>query len=183
MISKVYRFFFDYKRQLFSKLRIIHLKNKYPKLQIKGNSYIGKNCQIICEDGGELCLDNVYINDGTLLRSCKGAEIRINSSYIGMNCVIAATSKIIIEAHCEIAEMVVIRDQNHIHKMDDTPISKHGFKASPITIGKNVWIGAKATVLEGVNIGKNSVVGAHALVNKSVDPGTINVGIPAKKLI
>ena len=52
----------------------------------------------------------------------------------------------------------------------------------PIHIGKNVWIGAHATILGGVTIGDNAIVGAGAVVTKDVEPNTIVVGNPAKKL-
>lgn len=51
---------------------------------------------------------------------------------------------------------------------------------APISIGKNVWIGAGATILQGVTIGDNAVVAAGAAVSKSVDPGVIVGGVPAK---
>ena len=53
---------------------------------------------------------------------------------------------------------------------------------APIHIGKNVWIGANATVLAGVNIGDGAVVAAGAVVTKDVEPNTIVGGVPAKLL-
>ncbi|WP_125707448.1 sugar O-acetyltransferase [Companilactobacillus zhongbaensis] len=52
----------------------------------------------------------------------------------------------------------------------------------PITIGKNVWIGASSTILPGVTIGDNAVVGAGSVVTKDVAANTIVVGTPARKL-
>lgn len=45
------------------------------------------------------------------------------------------------------------------------------------TIGDNVTIGAKASILGGVFIGSNSVIGAHALVLGSAPDGSFLVGI------
>ncbi|MEZ3485540.1 MAG: hypothetical protein K1W22_02795 [Lachnospiraceae bacterium] len=50
----------------------------------------------------------------------------------------------------------------------------------PIHIGKNVWIGANATILAGVSIGENAVVAAGAVVTKDVPDGVVVGGIPAK---
>ncbi len=50
---------------------------------------------------------------------------------------------------------------------------------APIVIGKNVWIGSNATILQGVSIGDNAIVAAGAVVTKDVAPDTIVGGIPA----
>ena len=52
----------------------------------------------------------------------------------------------------------------------------------PVHIGKNVWIGAKVTILPGVNIGDNAVIGAGSVVTKDVKANTVVVGNPAKEL-
>lgn len=49
-----------------------------------------------------------------------------------------------------------------------------------VTIGNDVWIGDRVTILSGVNIGDGAVIGACALVNKDVAPYTIVGGVPAK---
>ena len=51
------------------------------------------------------------------------------------------------------------------------------FKA--IEIGDNAWIGAGATILQGVKVGKGAVVCAGAVVTHDIPPFTIVGGIPA----
>lgn len=53
---------------------------------------------------------------------------------------------------------------------------------APIKIGKRVWIGSNATVLQGVTIGDWSVVAAGAVVTRDVPPMTVVGGVPAKIL-
>ena len=60
------------------------------------------------------------------------------------------------------------------------PEDRHGNYIAPITLGKNVWIGSNATILQGVTIGDNAVVAAGAVVSKNVEPGVIVGGVPAK---
>lgn len=52
--------------------------------------------------------------------------------------------------------------------------------ASPVTIGKSVWIGSGATILPGVTIGDRAVIAAGAVVTKDVPEGTVVAGVPAK---
>ncbi|MDR4938368.1 DapH/DapD/GlmU-related protein [Rossellomorea marisflavi] len=52
--------------------------------------------------------------------------------------------------------------------------------ASPVTIGKSVWIGSGATILPGVTIGDRAVVAAGAVVTKDVPERTVVAGVPAK---
>ncbi|MEG1834969.1 MAG: sugar O-acetyltransferase [Oscillospiraceae bacterium] len=52
----------------------------------------------------------------------------------------------------------------------------------PVHIGNNVWIGAGAIILPGVNIGDNSVIGAGSVVTKDIPENVVAVGNPCKVL-
>ena len=52
----------------------------------------------------------------------------------------------------------------------------------PVHIGKNAWIGARATILPGVTVGENSIVAGGAVVTKDVEANVIVGGNPAKVL-
>ncbi|GAB1621129.1 sugar O-acetyltransferase [Agarivorans albus] len=52
----------------------------------------------------------------------------------------------------------------------------------PITIGRNVWIGANSVVLPGISIGENSVIGAGSVVTKDIPANVVAVGNPCKVL-
>mgnify|MGYP000665090158 CR=1 FL=1 len=54
--------------------------------------------------------------------------------------------------------------------------------AAPIVVGRNVWIGAGATILQGVTIGADSVVAAGAVVARDVPPATLVGGVPARTI-
>lgn len=57
---------------------------------------------------------------------------------------------------------------------------KNIIKVGEIKIGKHCFIGARSTILPGVEIGDNSIVGACSLVTKSIPPGEVWGGVPAK---
>jgi maltose O-acetyltransferase len=55
-------------------------------------------------------------------------------------------------------------------------------KFGKITIGENCFIGDSTIVLPNVSIGSNSIVGAGSVVTKSVPPGTVVAGNPARRV-
>lgn len=61
-------------------------------------------------------------------------------------------------------------------------IEGHPKTKGDIVIGSDVWIGEGAVIMGGVTIGDGAVVGAHAVVTKDVEPYSVVVGIPAKKV-
>ncbi len=75
-----------------------------------------------------------------------------------------------------IGHNVVLATLNH----DFAPDKRSTMHPAPITINKNVWLGANVTVVPGVTIGENAVVAAGAVVTKDVPPQTVVGGVPAK---
>lgn len=51
-----------------------------------------------------------------------------------------------------------------------------------IYFGRHVLIGTGCTVLPGVCIAEGTSVGAMSLINKSLDPWSVYIGIPARKI-
>lgn len=59
---------------------------------------------------------------------------------------------------------------------DDLPLK------GDTVIGNDVWIGQNAVILPGVHIGDGAIIGASSVVGSDVEPYTIVVGNPAKRL-
>lgn len=51
-----------------------------------------------------------------------------------------------------------------------------------VIIGRGAHIGTNATIRENINIGEFAIVGSGSVVLKDIEPNTIYVGNPAKKL-
>jgi acetyltransferase-like isoleucine patch superfamily enzyme len=51
-----------------------------------------------------------------------------------------------------------------------------------VTIGNDVWIGARAIILSGVTVGDGAVIGAGAVVPRDVPPYAVAAGNPARVL-
>lgn len=73
-----------------------------------------------------------------------------------------------------------ILSQNHIIPENRERIFGAGHKREKVVIGNDVWIGANAIVLPGVEIGEGAIVAAGSVVTKDVPPYAIVAGVPAK---
>ena len=106
-----------------------------------------------------------------------GKNIMVGKNvFINSGCCFQDQGGIIIGDGTLIGHQTVLATLNH----DLNPERRGSMNAAPIIIGKNVWIGAHATVLAGVTIGDNAVVAAGAVVNKDVPADTVVAGVPAK---
>lgn len=66
------------------------------------------------------------------------------------------------------------------HSLD--PSRRGNMIPAPIHIGKNVWVGANATICKGVSIGDGAVIAAGAVVTTDVPQNTVYGGVPAKMI-
>lgn len=99
--------------------------------------------------------------------------------FIGAASEIDVALSVTIGAHTLLAPGVFITD--HVHNTArDKRIDEQGIRSAAVTIGADVWLGARSIVLPGVTIGDGAVVGAGAVVTKNVEPYTIVAGVPAR---
>jgi acetyltransferase-like isoleucine patch superfamily enzyme len=131
------------------------------RIKLGRNLYLYRELYFETQQSGTVSIgDNVVISRGTH---------------------IVAFARVDIGANTMIGEYVSVRDANHKYG-DGSPLRNSGYAASPIEIGKNVWLGRGVTVLGGVRIGDNAVVGANAVVTRDVAEGAIVAGVPARPL-
>ncbi len=116
----------------------------------------------------------------------KGAEFEWqceigNNSGIGINAIIGG--KTIIGENVMMGRECIVICRNHSFSRTDIPMIQQGFEESTtITIGNDVWIGDRVTILPGVSIGNGCIVAAGAVVTKSFPDYCIIGGVPAKVL-
>jgi len=109
----------------------------------------------------------------------RGAVVTIGDRTIfNSGCWLGAIEGLQIGSECLFAPMVTITDGNHRFGQSDLPIWAQGFENRDVKIGNDVWVGAKATVIN--SIGDSSVIGANAVVTRAVPAGSVAVGIPAR---
>ena len=106
-----------------------------------------------------------------------GKNIQVGKNvFINACCHFQDHGGVTIGDDCQIGHNVVFATLNH----GLTPEDRKTTYPAPIVLGKNVWIGSNATILQGVTIGDNAIVAAGAVVTKDVAANTIVGGVPAK---
>ncbi|MEO6520451.1 MAG: DapH/DapD/GlmU-related protein [Mucilaginibacter sp.] len=155
----------------------------YNDIIIGSNVYIEDDAKIRVRDGGRINIgDGCEILDGVLI-STYGGDITIgNNCSINPYTMIFGTGGVKIGNNVLIAAQCMVVPVNHNFSRRDIPISEQGHNAKGIIIEDDVWIGHGCSILDGVTIGTGSIIAAGSVVNKSVEPFSINGGVPAKRL-
>lgn len=177
----------------FALKRLRFLQGKRDRIIISGfpgNLILGKNVTI--EDGAVIELGLipgkgvVRIGDNTSIRRYAILSSHGGDISIGSNCgvqsfsVLYGLGGLAIGDWTRIATHTVIVPANHIFDDPSLEIKKQGLREKGIKIGRDVWIGANSSILDGVTIGSGAVVGAGSVVTKDVPCHAIVVGSPAK---
>lgn len=167
-----------------------NFKIRAPHRFLSGNFFnIGNNVSIDALVKDKIIFGyNCSIKDGVII---SGAGVISNFGqglYVGNNVGISENSLIFIRGIILIGNDTIIGpgvkiiSENHKFSDKKNPIRNQGVSRIGIIIGKNVWIGAGAIILDGVTIGDGAVIAAGAVVNKSVESSQVVGGIPAKLL-
>lgn len=111
---------------------------------------------------------------------------------IGSNCHFGAFNHITAINSIEIGDNlltgknVTITDNSHgstdFEHLSVEPILRPLVSKGPVKIGKNVWIGDKATILPNVTIGDGAVIAANAVVTKDIPAYCVAAGNPARTI-
>ena len=129
-------------------------------LHIADHSFIGESCYIKCFGGQIEIGRDVSINSKSFINGCGGVTIGDNTR-IGTQSIIIASN----------------------HKFDDPNVLvKDAITKQGVQLGENIWLGARVTVLDGVQIANDTVIGACSLVTKPLTESGVYVGVPAKKI-
>lgn len=120
---------------------------------------------------------SVFISRGTRIiyndKRRKGQLTMDKYSWVGVDCVLDITKNIIIGEYVQIAPRAMVFTHDSSRDIKNP-------KCGDVIIWDNVYIGAGAIILHGIQIGKNAIVAAGAVVTKDVDANIIVGGVPAK---
>jgi acetyltransferase-like isoleucine patch superfamily enzyme len=108
-----------------------------------------------------------------------GIEIGDNSA-IGAYSFLGGQGGIRIGQNVIMGPKVCIFSENHEFDQLEVPIRMQPTSRKGVVIEDNCWIGANATIVDGVTIHSGSVVAAGGVVTKDVASGLVVGGVPAK---
>ena len=126
---------------------------------------------------------NLVVFSHVTIDTPKAIEMGKNVA-INYGCIIDASDggEIIIGDNVSMGPYCVLRAANHVFTNPNIPIREQGHEPGKIILEDDVWLGANVIVLPNVKIGRGSVIGAGAVVTKEIEPYSIAVGVPAKKI-
>jgi acetyltransferase-like isoleucine patch superfamily enzyme len=154
------------------RIRYPHFRVNFFEIGKGGHLDIGPDAQI--HFGHGVHFDFSFVGD------FYGKVTLGNGVMFQHNSHVSVHEQLTIGDHSLFGEYVSIHDENHIVTEGSEPIVDHGFVTKPVTIGRNVWVGAKATILSGVTIGDNVIIGANAVVTRDIPAYTMAGGVPAR---
>ncbi len=100
-----------------------------------------------------------------------------DDNYFGHLVHLHAVDDIIIGHNCTFADAVLVNSGRHAPGDRDRVDG-----AGRIVIGNDVFVGEGVKILGGVTVGDRAVIGAGSVVTRSVAPGTVVAGVPARAL-
>lgn len=108
-----------------------------------------------------------------------GKNISVGEDFLSnYNLTILDIAPVTIGSHVMIGPNVDIYTVNH--PLDALSRRKYMAQGFPVTIGNDVWIGGKVSIMPGVTIGSNVIIAAGAVVTKDVPDNSLIGGVPAK---
>ncbi|MDQ9022756.1 acyltransferase [Acinetobacter sichuanensis] len=193
LILKIMKLFFKFFSLFRTSFYNIIFKTNFKKignnvsLDISGNVVFGKGVTIesgvtiVVEKGALLEIgNNVFIGESVYIK-CYGGQIKIGHDVsINSKSFLNGAGGLSIGSNTRIGTQSIMISSNHIFENETALIKDQGTSREGISIGEDVWFGARVTVLDGVNITNRVVVGACSLVNKTITESGVVVGIPAK---
>lgn len=140
----------------------------YPVQRISPNVVLELNSGAFLELGKK-----VRIHSGSKIKVRNSAKCEIgNDVRMNYGCMVICRQEIHIGEGCEFGPNVLIYDHDHDFRCAGG-LKAGKFKEEPVTIGKNVWIGANTIVLRGTKIGDNAVIGAGSIVKGQIPANAV----------
>jgi acetyltransferase-like isoleucine patch superfamily enzyme len=110
-----------------------------------------------------------------------GARLTIGDNFGMTGGTLCAAQAIVIGHNVAVGANTTIIDTDfHWLSFEARRIDPAGAKTAPVVIEDDVFIGMSCIILKGVTIGRGSIIGAGSVVTRTVPPGSLVAGNPAR---
>lgn len=162
---------------LFRRRRLVR---SLPAFSVSMNAYVTRNCIFEGHSrlAGHSVMQAVRMGRGSYVNSARLNTVSVGRfTSIGFDALIGAGEHPL--------------DRFSTHPVFYSPVNPLKLKwvgsslfneSAPVSLGSDVWIGARAVVLGGVRIGHGAVVAAGAVVTRDVEPYSVVGGVPARPI-
>ena len=130
-------------------VRLRAARVRHPSVVFGAYSDVREDLRLTLGDAGQVRFGERCVLDRALTIECFGLLDVGARTIFGHTCTIGVRSSVLIGEDCLIAELVSIRDHDHRFSDLGVPIREQGADVADVVIGRNVWLGSKATVLKG----------------------------------
>lgn len=157
------------------------------KIKIGGFLMVGQRCIVnaLSKNGIEFGR-GVSIGRETSIE-CTGSLKELGKGFVvgdnvglGEKCHYGCAGGIEIGDNTIVGIYVTMHSENHAFSNINCPIRMQGVNHKGIKIGKNCWIGARVTILDGTTVGDGCIIAAGAVVTGKFPDNCIIGGVPAK---
>lgn len=150
----------------FTNIGIIDKSQRRTILELDGNIVLRK--------------DNIFIGSGSRISIGKNATVVFEGIFNNTASMELIVTKSISFGHDVLISWDTLIMDTDFHSTIDTITHDVSTRDKGITIGNNVWIGARSTILKGSHIPDGCVIACGAIVNKKTDtPNSLIAGNPS----
>ena len=152
--------------------KVMHYLLKYRRnVSFRGLPAMQKYVTIKLTNGYADFGKGITLKSGNYFSVLNNGKLTIEDNvYFGRNCTIVCHNAVTIGKKCAFGPNVTIYDPDHRFGLNGI---EEGFRAAPVIIGDNCWIGAGSIILRGTRIGDGSVIGAGTVVKGTIPPHSI----------
>jgi len=178
-----YRMVYGRPRIWLSELRKARIRLLHPgaRIEFGADTYLGPGFSLHMPYGGTFVTGEDVEFRRNFRAELAGPPSRISfgaGAICTYDVLIQCSTTVDIGARSQFGQSTIIVDGNHRFRDPTRPMLEQGYDFRPITIGDDVTVLSKVTII--ASIGERALIGANAVVTRAVPPFTVALGVPAR---